>query len=107
MTRKCCPQMLARLESGEADLVAGTRYVEGGSAASFSARPRRDFARWRPGSPTGWWAPISAIPCRGFFMMRRDRFDAIAPRLSPVGFKILLDIAATAGERLAHRRTAL
>ena len=36
----------------------------------------------------------------GFFMMRRDRFDAIAPRLSPVGFKILLDIAATGGERL-------
>jgi len=39
-------------------------------------------------------------PMSGFFMMRRDRFDAIAPRLSPAGFKILLDIAATAGERL-------
>jgi dolichol-phosphate mannosyltransferase len=36
----------------------------------------------------------------GFFMMRRDRFDEIAPRLSPVGFKILLDIAATAGAKL-------
>src|SRR6202021_921839 len=33
---KVLPKMLARLESGEADLVAGTRYVEGGSAASFS-----------------------------------------------------------------------
>ena len=46
-------------------------------------------------------------PMSGFFMMRRDRFEEIAPRLSPVGFKILLDIAATGGERLAHRRTAL
>ena len=36
----------------------------------------------------------------GFFMMRRDRFDEIAPRLSPVGFKILLDIAVTARHRL-------
>ena len=34
-------------------------------------------------------------------MMRRDRLEDIAPRLSPVGFKILLDIAATGGERLA------
>ena len=33
-------------------------------------------------------------------MMRRESFDAVAPELSPVGFKILLDIAVTAGERL-------
>ena len=38
-------------------------------------------------------------PMSGFFMMRRDRFDEIAPHLSPAGFKILLDIAATAGSR--------
>jgi dolichol-phosphate mannosyltransferase len=35
----------------------------------------------------------------GFFMMRRDALDAIAGRLSPAGFKILLDIA-TAGKKL-------
>src|SRR6185312_16534401 len=39
-------------------------------------------------------------PLSGFFMMRRDRFDRLAPRLSPVGFKILLDIAVTAGPSL-------
>jgi dolichol-phosphate mannosyltransferase len=39
-------------------------------------------------------------PMSGFFMMRRDRFDEIAGRLSPAGFKILLDIAATAGPSL-------
>ncbi|HEY0299852.1 MAG TPA: GtrA family protein, partial [Rhizomicrobium sp.] len=39
-------------------------------------------------------------PMSGFFMLRRDRFDAIADRLSPVGFKILLDIVATAGPSL-------
>ena len=30
-------------------------------------------------------------------MLRRDKFDIIAPKLSPTGFKILLDIVATAG----------
>ena len=32
----------------------------------------------------------------GFFMMRRDRFEELAPQLSSQGFKILLDIVATA-----------
>ena len=32
----------------------------------------------------------------GFFMMRRERFEELAPQLSSQGFKILLDIAATA-----------
>ena len=96
---KVLPKMLARLESGEADLVAGTRYVEGGSAASFSegrgavSRLATRLTHKLVGTPL-------SDPMSGFFMMRRDRFDAIAPKLSPMGFKILLDIAATAGERL-------
>jgi dolichol-phosphate mannosyltransferase len=36
----------------------------------------------------------------GFFMMRRDRFEALAPALSVHGFKILLDVAASAGGSL-------
>jgi dolichol-phosphate mannosyltransferase len=96
---KVLPKMLARLESGEADLVAGTRYVEGGSAASFSegrgavSRLATRLTHKLVGTPL-------SDPVSGFFMLRRDRFDAIAPKLSPMGFKILLDIAATAGERL-------
>jgi dolichol-phosphate mannosyltransferase len=35
----------------------------------------------------------------GFFMLRRDKFDEVVPRLSPAGFKILLDIV-TASDRL-------
>jgi dolichol-phosphate mannosyltransferase len=35
-------------------------------------------------------------PMSGFFMIRRERFEELAPRLTTQGFKILLDIAATA-----------
>src|SRR5207237_813257 len=35
-------------------------------------------------------------PMSGFFMMRRDRFDALAPQLTNDGFKILLDIVMSA-----------
>jgi len=39
-------------------------------------------------------------PMSGFFMIRRDVFEKIAPSISTQGFKILLDILATAGGRL-------
>ena len=96
---KVLPDMLARLKGGS-DLVAGTRYVEGGSAGSFS-KQRGAISRaatWLTRRLVG--TPLSD-PMSGFFMMRRDRLEELAPRLSPVGFKILLDIAATGGERLA------
>jgi dolichol-phosphate mannosyltransferase len=53
-------------------------------------------------------------PMSGFFMMPRAGFEAIAPRLSGQGFKILLDLILSAPERLRvleipcqfHRREA-
>jgi len=95
---KVLPAMLAKLR-GEADLVAATRYVAGGSAASFSEKRGAISALATRLTHRLVGTPLSD-PMSGFFMMRRDRFDEIAPRLSPAGFKILLDIATTAGPKL-------
>ena len=99
---KVLPAMLARLRAGDADLVAGTRYVEGGSAAGFSGG-RGFLSRLATGMTRLLVGTDLSDPMSGFFMMRRDRFDAIAPRLSPLGFKILLDIAASAKLRIAEQ----
>jgi dolichol-phosphate mannosyltransferase len=96
---KVLPQMLAKLISGDADLVAATRYVEGGSAASFSEQ-RGAISKLATKLTHKLTGVTLSDPMSGFFMMRRDRLEEIAPRLSPVGFKILLDIAMTGGERL-------
>jgi len=96
---KVLPQMLAKLTGGSVDLVAATRYVEGGSAASFSEK-RGAISALATRLTHRLTGTKLSDPMSGFFMMRRDRFDEIAPRLSPVGFKILLDIAMTGGERL-------
>jgi len=95
---KVLPAMLEKLR-GEADLVAATRYVAGGSAASFSEKRGAISALATRLTHRLVGTPLSD-PMSGFFMMRRDRFDEIAPRLSPAGFKILLDIATTAGPKL-------
>jgi dolichol-phosphate mannosyltransferase len=96
------PKMLATLKGGNVDLVAGTRYIEGGSAASFSARRSAlsQLATWLTRRLLG---TALSDPMSGFFMMRRDCFDVIAPRLSPVGFKILLDIAGSARLRISEQ----
>ena len=96
---KVLPAMLARLTSGQADLVAASRYVEGGSAASFSGS-RGAISRLATKLTHRMVGTKLSDPMSGFFMMRRDRFDEVAPCLSPVGFKILLDIAATGSGKL-------
>jgi dolichol-phosphate mannosyltransferase len=96
------PAMLAKLQTGEFDLVAATRYVEGGSADSFS-ESRGKISRLATKITQRLLGTSLSDPMSGFFMMRRDTFDEMAPRLSPVGFKILLDIAtASEGLRLAE-----
>jgi dolichol-phosphate mannosyltransferase len=96
---KILPAMLATLTGGAFDLVAATRYVEGGSAQGL-AGSRGGISRLATRLTHRLVGTPLSDPMSGFFMMRRDRFDEIAPRLSPVGFKILLDVAATAGQRL-------
>jgi dolichol-phosphate mannosyltransferase len=97
------PAMLAKLQTGEADLVAATRYVEGGSADSFSGS-RSKISRLATKITQRVLDTSLSDPMSGFFMMRRESFDAIAPRLSPAGFKILLDIAtAGKGMRIAEQ----
>ncbi len=92
------PKMLATLNTGAIDLVAATRYVAGGSAESFG-EGRGMISRVATRITHRVLGTNLSDPMSGFFMMRRDKFDEIVPRLSPAGFKILLDIV-TAGDHL-------
>ncbi|WP_322517954.1 glycosyltransferase family 2 protein [Rhodopseudomonas palustris] len=87
-------KMLGLLESGSADLVVGSRYVAGGSADSFD-RQRAGFSALATAVARKVLKVEIADPMSGFFMIRRDRFEELAPRLSTQGFKILLDVVAT------------
>jgi dolichol-phosphate mannosyltransferase len=89
------PKMLALLQGGQADLVIGSRYIEGGSADSFDKQRAGISALATEVAKRVLQVKI-ADPMSGFFMIRRDRFEQLAPQLSTQGFKILLDIVATA-----------
>jgi dolichol-phosphate mannosyltransferase len=89
------PAMLAVLEEDRADLVIGSRYL-GRAAAPMGLSPIR-----RAGSKVAAWLGRRVLkaeigdPVSGFFMIRRAAVEAVAPRLSREGFKILFDIIAS------------
>lgn len=88
------PQMLELLMRQSADLIVGSRYTVGGDAGGLSAT-RRSISR----IATQWARRLTRTavkdPMSGFFMMRRDLVEKIAPALSNEGFKILFDILVT------------
>ena len=89
------PKMLALLLDGQTELAVGSRYVEGGNADSFNKQRAGASALATEISKRLLRVSVSD-PMSGFFMIRRDRFEQLAPQLSTQGFKILLDIIATA-----------
>lgn len=86
--------MLNELRRGPAELVLASRYMPGGSVgdwgqervriSAFATRLARLITR----------QPVSD-PMSGYFMLRRAVFEAAQPRLSSLGFKILLDLIAS------------
>jgi dolichol-phosphate mannosyltransferase len=87
--------MLAKLR-GDVDLAVASRYVDGGSAAGLSSAKREQASRVSTALARRLLGVTLSDPMSGFFMMRRDRFEELAPKLSSQGFKILLDIVSTA-----------
>ena len=89
------PKMLGLIETGAAELVIGSRYIDGGSADSFNSQ-RLGASKFATAVAQRVLRVKIADPMSGFFMIRRDRFEQLAPQLSIQGFKILLDVVATA-----------
>jgi dolichol-phosphate mannosyltransferase len=93
--------MLENLRAGRADLVVASRYLDGGSNAGLS-KQRSRVSRWSNLLVRSLLGIELTDPMSGHFMIRRDAFEALAPTISSQGFKILLDMLASAG---GHLRT--
>src|SRR3954447_22021385 len=87
--------MLTRVRH-DADLAVASRFADGASAAGLSSARREHASRLSNALTRRLLGVTLSDPMSGFFMMRRDRFEELAPQLSSQGFKILLDIVATA-----------
>ena len=91
--------MLAALRDGNADLVVGSRYKAGGSADALT-QSRLRTSRWGTAITRSLLGTELSDPMSGFFMIRREVVEDLAPQLSTQGFKILLDVVLSARGRL-------
>jgi dolichol-phosphate mannosyltransferase len=88
------PAMLQMLRDDKADLVVASRHLEQGSDAGLSGLRSR-ISKFASQLAQGLLRIKLTDPMSGFFMLRRDVVEEIAPSLSNQGFKILLDIVTT------------
>ncbi|MEX1083637.1 MAG: glycosyltransferase, partial [Xanthobacteraceae bacterium] len=88
---KALVKMLEKLRNGDVDLVVASRYLDGKAKDGFGRARARISAK-----ATALAGKLLGIrlsdPMSGFFMIQREAFENLAPKLSSQGFKILLDI---------------
>jgi dolichol-phosphate mannosyltransferase len=94
------PRMVAEFQAGRCDIVVGSRYVEGGGIGDWSANRQR-MSRLAGRLSRLIIDTELSDPMSGFFMIRREAFEASLRSLSRQGYKILLDILASAPKPLA------
>jgi dolichol-phosphate mannosyltransferase len=88
------PALISSIRNDEADVAIGSRYVSGGGTSDWAENRVRasKFATWLGNLLIR--TPLSD-PMSGYFVTRRDLITEIHPRLSGIGFKILLDLLAS------------
>ncbi len=99
------PHMLAALRDGDADIIVGSRYAAGGGIGQWDSR-RAGLSRLGTRLARMTTRTPLADPLSGFFMITRDAFDGAARRLSLQGYKILVDVMASAPSQLRVRELA-
>lgn len=96
------PLMPGLLRSNQADLAIGSRYAEGGSLGDF-ADQRASISRFATRLGLAATKVPVSDPMSGFFMLTAGLLHETVRGLSAIGFKILLDLLASAPEGIRVR----
>jgi dolichol-phosphate mannosyltransferase len=93
-------KMLSALRDGPYNLVIASRYVGDGSVGEWSKR-RYQYSRIATTVSKLVTHQEVTDPMSGFFMVKRELFDAAVHHLCGKGFKILLDILSSARDQVS------
>ena len=96
------PRMLDTLKKEDVDIVIGSRYAIGGTAGDWTAS-RKGISRFATRLSRMVVPADLTDPMSGFFMLRREAFTESMRRLSAIGFKLLVDLFASAPRPLRFR----
>lgn len=101
------PAMLAAVESGECEVAVASRFVEGASAGGLASERRERGSRLANRLARRLSGVDLTDPMSGYFVLETATARRLAPRLSGIGFKILLDLLASAPRPLRVREFPL
>lgn len=101
------PALLAEVEGGHCDLAVASRFAPGASMADWHAPERERLSGIGNRLVRLVTRERLSDPLSGYFLLRADLVRALAPRLSGVGFKLLLDLLAAAPQPLRVRELPL
>ncbi|HUA60603.1 MAG TPA: glycosyltransferase [Verrucomicrobiae bacterium] len=94
------PVMFQKLTAGNFDIVVATRNADGGSMGS-AAPSRVALSQWGRRLSESITGCRLSDPMSGYFMLRREYLDEVVRSASGIGFKILLDLIASAKRPVA------
>ena len=99
--------MLAAVKSGEADLAYASRFATGGNADGLTSAGREKGSRFANAVARKLTGTELTDAMSGFFLLRTEQLRKQAGELSGIGFKIMLDILATARPQLTVKEFPL
>lgn len=99
--------MLAAVRSDDADVAVASRFAEGASMAGWGMPDRERLSGFANTLARRLTGVDLTDPMSGYFLLRTETARALAPRLSAIGFKILLDLLATSTTPLRVREFPL
>lgn len=99
--------MLEAVKSGEADLAYASRFAVGGNADGLSSQGREKGSRFANAMARKLTGTELTDAMSGYFLLRTDQLRKQAQTLSGIGFKIMLDILATAKPQLTVKEFPL
>ena len=101
------PQMLASVRAAEADVAVASRFTQGASTANW-ANPEREKLSGAANARARKLTRVElSDPMSGYFLLSSALARSLVPRLSGIGFKILLDLLASSDRPLKVREVPL
>jgi len=91
---KILPELYRAIADGDHELAIGTRYAANGSTGDW-AKDRLKISQFATALASPIMKTKLSDPMSGYFAVRRDVLLEAAPKLSTVGYKILLDLVAS------------
>jgi dolichol-phosphate mannosyltransferase len=94
------PKMLSAIRDGPNNLAIASRYTADGGVGEWSKR-RHQYSRLATTVSKVVTHQDVTDPMSGFFMIKRELFDATVHNLCGKGFKILLDVLSSARDKVS------